>query len=403
MQKVNSFTITMALFAIACSFAACKKDVGSGTGGPASVNTGINISAGNGQTVTIKGANLLAGGQAPVVMLNNRKLSVVSSSNDSVKVLIPKMAGSGKITVNIGGKSYDGPYCNYQYSVVVTTIAGTGSVGANDGPGSSATFYCPWGITADLNGDLYIADCYNRLIRKISAATNTVSTISIPVTIGGNNFYSPYNITLDQNKHDLYVTDFNLHLLKIAADGSESVIYTGVMPTTGIALGPDGDLYMTNNTTGTLLKLTTSGDSLARYTPGFYTPRNIVFDHIGNMFVAGYDASSAEAAIFKVDNTGNGTIVARDKAFGGWEIAVDTLGNFYEADHFNNVIKLIDPSGNIVTLAGNGTAADIDGIGTNASFDGPEGLAIDSQGNLYVTTFNYTNNSGNKVRKIVIQ
>jgi hypothetical protein len=318
-------------------------------------------------------------------------------------VVIPKLIGSGKFVITASGQTFEGPQFTYQYYVTVTTIAGTDDFGTKDGPAKSASFYCPWGITADQNGDLYIADCYNRLVRKYSVATNTVSSITIPVTVGGNDFFSPYNIALNKATHDLYVTDFNAHLLKIAGNGDESVIYNGPMTTTGIALGADGFLYMTNNIKNTMLKLTTSGDSVARYNLSFGTPRNVIFDAGNNMYVAGYDYGSSMAAIYKVDNMGNSTVISEDKAFGGWEIAVDEIGNFYEADHFHNVIRMIDLNGNVITLAGNGVAADVDGVGTDSSFDGPQGLTIDAQGNLYVTTFNYTDNTGNKVRKIVIQ
>ena len=108
MHKIKFFTIAITLFVAGCLFAGCKKDVGSDNSGPTSVNSTLNLTAGNGQTITIKGSNLLAGGQAPVVTLNSRKWSLVSSSNDSVRAIVPKLAGTGKITLTIGGKSFDG-------------------------------------------------------------------------------------------------------------------------------------------------------------------------------------------------------------------------------------------------------------------------------------------------------
>jgi len=45
----------------------------------------------------------------------------------------------------------------------------------------------------------------------------------------------------------------------------------------------------------------------------------------------------------------------------------------------------------------------MDGVGLLASFNGPQGLAIDADGNLYVSTYNYTTGAGNKIRKIVIE
>ena len=60
-------------------------------------------------------------------------------------------------------------------------------------------------------------------------------------------------------------------------------------------------------------------------------------------------------------------------------------------------------TGNMLTLAGSGTAADVDGIGLGASFNGPQGLTITDNGTLFMTTYNYTTQEGNKVRKIVIR
>ena len=60
-------------------------------------------------------------------------------------------------------------------------------------------------------------------------------------------------------------------------------------------------------------------------------------------------------------------------------------------------------TGNAIILAGSGNPADVDGIGLNASFNGPQGLCIDDNGVLYMTTFNYDNNGGNEVRRITIQ
>ncbi len=203
-----------------------------------------------GDTVTIYGKNLPADLSTEKILINNKTLTVISSSPDSLKIIIPKLLGSGPVTVTIGSSVYHEPDFSYNYRGVVTTVAGTGAVGTNDGPGAQASFYCPWGITADLNGDLYVADCYNRLIRKVTAATGAVSTINIPVTIDTSHFYSPNDITLDKITHNLYVTDFNLHVLKIEGNGSLSVITLDSMPTAGIALGPDGFLYTSNTNYG---------------------------------------------------------------------------------------------------------------------------------------------------------
>jgi DNA-binding beta-propeller fold protein YncE len=50
---------------------------------------------------------------------------------------------------------------------MVSTIAGTGAAGSNDGPGHTATFNQPMGIAVDGNGIIYVADASNYVIRKI--------------------------------------------------------------------------------------------------------------------------------------------------------------------------------------------------------------------------------------------
>lgn len=191
--------------------------------------------------------------------------------------------------------------------------------------------------------------------------------------------------------------------MKVHADGTESVIYVGVMALTGIGLGPDNHLYVSNNLTGTILRMDTSGVDTSVFASGLVTPRNIIFDKGRNLYVPAYSYTSG-SVIYKITPTGTASIVVNtDPGFQGWEIARDTAGNFYEADHFGNTIKKIDKAGNVTVIAGSGAAADIDGIGLNAAFNGPQGITIDAHGNLFITTFNYNDNTGNKVRKIRFQ
>jgi sugar lactone lactonase YvrE len=174
------------------------------------------------------------------------------------------------------------------------------------------------------------------------------------------------------------------------------VIYEYSNALAGIAVSPDGNhLFISNNVAGTITETNMDGSNARIFTSGLVTPRNIIFDNTGQMYVASYPAS-----VYAIATNGNATPAANDASFQGWEIAKDTAGNFYLADHFSNVIRMIDNKGNTSVIAGSGVAADIDGVGLEAAFNGPQGLTIDSHGNLYVTTFNYDTNGGNKVRKI---
>jgi sugar lactone lactonase YvrE len=101
---------------------------------------------------------------------------------------------------------------------VVTTVAGTGTPGASDGPAAAASFNAPHGIEVDPQGNLYVADTSNHRIRKITP-DGIVSTVAggFPGRADGNGatarFFSPHKLTLDSNGH-LIVTDTNNHTIR---------------------------------------------------------------------------------------------------------------------------------------------------------------------------------------------
>lgn len=385
----SSFKILYAIAAICLSayITSCNKEIKENKPVLTSI---MPSSAGGGDTVTAHGKNLFTDISKVRVTINKKEARIITATPDSIQAVVPENAGSGRVSVSIGGETYDGPEFEYDYKVIVTTIAGTGEAGHQQGDMAGATFNCPWGIIADKNNNLYIADSYSRLIRKISLTDSAV----VNYEIGNLNFASPYNLAIDHHTGNLFVTDFNKHVMKMDPSANMSVIYTAEMPLAGIAVSPDGkSLFIGNNTSGTITKTDINGLNPVIYIRDIITPRNIFYDHTGRMWVA--------ACKFLYDIT-NGTA---DPAyaygnFEGWEAIADTLGNFYLADHFQNCIHKIDKYGHMKKIAGSGLAADIDGIGLEASFNGPQGITIDADGNLYVTTYNYDTQEGNKVRKI---
>ncbi|MFZ0499500.1 MAG: SMP-30/gluconolactonase/LRE family protein, partial [Steroidobacteraceae bacterium] len=140
----------------------------------------------------------------------------------------------------------------------------------------------------------------------------------------------------------------------------------------------------------------------------FSAPAGVAVDSAGNVYVAEYSnndirkitpngvvtlfAGSSTATQGDANGTGN--------AASFWNptgVAVDSTGNVYVADESNNQIRKITPDGAVTVFAGSpsGAIGSSDGIGTAASFSAPNGIAIDSSGNLWVT-----DSANNEIREI---
>ena len=141
-------------------------------------------------------------------------------------------------------------------------------------------------------------------------------------------------------------------------------------------------------------------------TARFYNPNSLAVDSAGNVYVA----DSGNNTIRKI--TSAGVVTTLVGLAGNWGstdgtgsaarfnnpcgVAVDSTGNVYVADTFNNTIRKVTPAGVVTTLAGSvGSAGSADGAGSAAPFFWPEGVAVDSTGIVYVADL-----SSSTIRKI---
>jgi sugar lactone lactonase YvrE len=197
--------------------------------------------------------------------------------------------------------------------------------------------------------------------------------------------------------------------------GYESAIRTAVLVTIGapnINYTGVNNNYCLNNTINTLSLTNTGGTPMVNNvttfvgsgssfgaTDGlglsatFYNPLYLVTDATGNIYVA----DNGNKKIRKITNEGMVSTFASPATtdFSSYAVATDATGNVYVVDNGNNKIRKITPAGVITVLAGSGVQSSVDGIGTEASFNHPTGIATDVFGNTFVTE-----GGGYKIRKI---
>lgn len=253
-------------------------------------------------------------------------------------------------------------------------------------------------IGGDSPGGYVFTDINHSLIRIVDAS-GTINTLALtstdPVWIDNGGLSSAYGVIRD-SAGNLYAADFpasvvwkidtTLNVTRVAGDGTHGSTGDGGPATSCkmrqpafLAFDPAGNLYVSDITSGTIgvtnivrvinmqsTSITVFGQTVA--------PGNI-------QTVAGNRTRGFSG------DTGPATSAAFDAPYG---IAIDPAGNLYIADQINNRIRMVDPTGIINTIIGDGTGAfsgDGGAYGSAQVFQ-PLGLSI-SNGLLYIAdTFN---------------
>ncbi len=264
---------------------------------------------------------------------------------------------------------------------IVVTVAGQAEIpGSINGPAFDATFNNPHGIAIDQNGNVYTADRWSHLIRKITpdgmvsifgGIPNVSGDTDGDITIG--TFNEPWGLCVDNNGDILVADTRNNKIRKITQSGMVSTIAgsgnfgasngIGTASTfgnpTGIEVDAQNNIYVADHLTHVIRKI---------------DPVGVVTTIAGTPFQQGA-------------NDGPGGIASFYRPYG---LTVDPVGNIFVADEWNHKIRMINSNGIVSTFAGDGVLGSDDGEVTNASFNYPWDITVDSLGNVFVADgYNY--------------
>ncbi len=381
---------------------------------------------------------------------------ISGDSGDGGSATEGRLRAPRSVTLDMSGNLYIADLGNHMIRKVdtngiITTVAGNKEYG-DGGPATEANLFMPTATTVDSCGNLYIADNYRHQVRKVDVD-------GIITTVAGNGnrgyggdgglateaqLYYPEGMAVD-NLGNLYIADSANHCVrKVDANGIISTfVGSGIEGYSGdggpaaqaqlnqpvdVAVDFMGNIYIGDEGNNRVRKVDTKGiiTTIAGGASGFggdggpaiqaqlHSPSGVAVDTVGNIYIADW----ANNRIRKVDTNGIITTVAGNgigwySGDGGpateaalqfpWKVAIDYSGNLYIADYYNDLIRKVDTNGIITTVAGGGEppypGLEFGGDGgpaTKAVLCLPQGIAVDTSGNLYIAD---TNN--NRIRKVM--
>ena len=428
--------ITLTLLVCSTSlFSSCKDDDGHDAGSPVVVNRFYPTSGSAGTEILITGKNFSENPEDISVTLGNIPLKVLSCNMNNIMAIVPPKLGDGVLTVTVANREPVRTIeaFTYSFSAVVTTFAGSsnGEPGYQDGIGSEALFFFDgakgdpaedWrkgSICVDNDGNVYVGDCVNYCVRKITP-DGTVTTLAglagnrgdVDGTGAQARFNGLYGMDCDAEGNIIMTDVFGWKIRKITPDGVVTTLgATDFEPWMLTVDKNNGDIFVSSNSG--IYKWTKDGST--QIATGNF--RGLVLDKEGNLYgadqilngIVKFKAGTWEAETL----TGKGTAGYLNGAFEDalftypCDLAIDSNGDIYVAgngswnggENLDQSIRLLDMANRTVRLVAGGTQEGyVDANGSSAVFAGPQDLAVDKNGVIYVY-----DKKNNVIRKIVYE
>lgn len=321
-------------------------------------------------TLSGSGFSIIAGEN--IIYFNGVEAQSQSISSTQLVARVPEGAGTGPVKIMSNNNSAEGPVFEYIPTAVVSTLAGNGLFGSQDGTGTGAEFNHPRGISISADGDIYVCDEAGNTIRKITPG-GIVTTIAgdgiagfVNGTAGNAEFNGPVDLAwLPSNS--LFPGDSDYLVI---ADSKNNVLRS---------------INLVSS------RVTTWAGSNGGYSDGdlssvqFNFPDGLAFhESSGFLFISDYLNNRIRLYHNNYIGTvaGNSTIALQDgystqASFAGPAgIAADDAGNLYVADWYNHAIRKMDIYLQVTTLAGTGQPGYVDGAGNAAQFNTPSDVAL---------------------------
>lgn len=419
--------VASTMFMASCSDDDDKKTSGGGKpydpSQPIKLETFYPDSGGIAQKVILKGSNFGTDPSQIKVYYNQKPAAIVSSNGDMIYAITPKQPGDTcDISVVIGNDSvvFDKNFY-YRTMVTVTTIAGKpGTDNMKDGTLAEAEFHSPRYLCVDAEKNIFVSEFWGNALRHINEEANIVSTlikdnfgnpnapgtdpegktVFVPLD-GGDVFYefdpaiqwSPKRIKPRRKegtpefsidwKHSLTPRISDGHLYTRAYNGQLIKIEprTKASELVAIDLMPSSDSYLCFHPNDDNILYICYAAKHVIFTYNVQTGEHKLFAGIQNQ--PGYMDGERLDAQFKEPR----------------QICFDKDGNLYVADGGNHIIRKVDGNGMVSTVIGiPGVSGYVDGNPDFAMFNRPDGVAIDSDGIIYIA-----DRENDCVRKLAIE